>query len=199
MYMINTIDMIKRDRLSSDTMMMVPEDVLGMYMIEHKKFIPTAELEKLYGKSIGAINSFNLSSVIPVYLNHGKLLHMQNALIGGLTTMQINHKPITAILLDELWEMMPVDAKEFFLYHEIGHYERGHMNSPVSSAVSNLFRSFGWSKSVKIECEADEYAASKTSNQCGINAMQWLLRNCILSEVSKTEVEKRLLNLYMRS
>lgn len=74
------------------------------------------------------------------------------------------HSKYPIILVDDYFECLSDNAKQFVLYHELGHYVKGHLDEntdyPISTVLS-VYKSLIFGGTDKLEQEADLYAITK--------------------------------------
>lgn len=112
--------------------------------------------------------------------------------LSMITSIQLGFESAYLVVVDEEFMKLPEEARNFFLWHEYGHFYNGHFNQIISSkdtARLIIKRSLGLLP--KMEVEADLYAASVVGPSAAINSLLYLVKNSNAPLMSKIEMIRR--------
>jgi len=86
--------------------------------------------------------------------------------------------PDGRIVVDEHFIILPTEMKKFFLYHELGHHDLGHINEENVQGRIKKRKSMALDGKVsEEELQADAYAARRVGTNTAINSLKYVLDN----------------------
>lgn len=130
-----------------------------------------------------------------MYIKDPLNIYLNNAMI--IATYQINKNKFIPktyyIVIDDIFEKIPVQYQRFMIEHEKAHCILGHLE--FEDEYAPLKRLLPNSKEEIMEYEADVRAARNTSKDLAIGALTWMIDNISLPLLSKVEIKRRIRRL----
>lgn len=121
-------------------------------------------------------------------IKNNNIVHSISSVIACTGFLNILGEKVDCVFVDDNYNKIPDYARNFFLYHEIGHIKNNHCNTIKKANKYALSRIF---KLKEEEIEADKYAMSVVGKEDSIKTFDFLINNTTLGFITKRELKLR--------
>ena len=124
----------------------------GLLYESHTEEIENDRIEKIHVARIEDIKPVTYIQNIPVIIAPSILSDLGVFMACLIISRQRNY----VVIIDDLFKELSVNAKQYVLGHELGHYNLGHLKKfedPNFTSIDNI------ENKIELEYQADEYAA----------------------------------------